>query len=145
MILWVYSYLCQADLWIGAFVESNDVKNAIAESGMVGDARLEALKLSTLSDRPFPKEIVNILTHEDDLSIKELKKNKRRLTFFIDKNLTWRNLSIPRVIVCLSYFVKKAQRTDAAEIKRARQQRDAYLYAKKNNTLQIVDINEKGD
>lgn len=142
MILWVHSYLCQSPrLWIGAFASSSDPLKAgdvILDSEMA-EARLEMLYKSTLNGRPLGKEIVNHLHTGKQGTIFEPKKLPLRLTFFEDTCLCYRQTVIPKVIICLSFFIKRTQKTEPGEIDRAVELRDLYLRAKKDKTLQILD------
>lgn len=139
----VYVALCEdPSLWIGAFSVGEGEEDVIAASLEADSnfaARLTMLYESTHSARPLSKEIVNILSHEDKDSIKELKKGSLRLTFFIDRDLSFREIQIPKAIVCLSYFVKERQRAPREEIERAKTLRELFLKAKKEGNLKIIE------
>lgn len=140
----VYVGFCEdPSLWLGAFSVVEDEEDVIAaclEGGSISAARLAMLYKSTLSARPLSKEIVNILSHEGEKSIKELKKGSSRLTFFIDQDLPFRDIQISRVIVCLSLFAKKTQKTPPEEIDKAQGLRELFLKAKREGNLKIIEV-----
>ncbi|MDR2174922.1 MAG: helix-turn-helix transcriptional regulator [Synergistaceae bacterium] len=68
-------------------------------------ARLEELRAATLNARPLPKEIVRKLYADAQEDIYELKKNPVHLTFIRDRDLPYNEIIVPKVIVCLSYFI----------------------------------------
>lgn len=143
MILWVHSYLCSDidRLWLCAFSHGKrDIEqDVITESGMT-PARLKALYDSTLNSKPLPKQIVNKLYADKNEIIYELKKSSVRLTFFTDKNLQYEEIIIPKIIVCLSYFIKKTNKTHKEDIDRAIIARNTYLEAKNNGALEILNV-----
>lgn len=141
----VYTTFCKCkdgSLWIGAFSVDEGEDDVIAKCLKADSnfaARLTALYESTLSARPLSKEIINILSHEGEKSIKELKRGALRLTFFIDQNLPFRDIQIQKAIVCLSRFVKKTQKTPPEEIDKAQGLRELFLEAKKEGNLKIIE------
>ena len=134
-------YVTSSSLLIGTFCEKSNVPDVLEESISICQnlsAKIAYLYQSTLENYPLPKFIVNILTHEDKLSILELKKNNIRITFFIDYNgMHFLDKNIPRLIVFLSCFKKEKKEAPKNEIMKAQKIRDIYLQAKADKTLEI--------
>jgi len=133
-----------ADLLLGAFSTKADRKDALAECltfDPLFGAKVRMLYETTLANRISPKEFVNILYHEDGLSILELKKKSIRLTFFKDTEVNIAEIRARQAIVFLSYFKKEKWKTPIGEIDRARKLRDIYLTSKRedNLTLEVIE------
>jgi hypothetical protein len=143
MKLWIHTYLCTATLWLGAFDSSNDIeaKDVISDSG-ISFARLKTLCVSTADAYLLPKEIVRKLYLNERDEVYELKQNSIRLTFLQDENLFYGKIIIPKIIVCLSYFIKKRNKTDKNEIVRAVTLKNSYLKAKQDGSLEIAELRE---
>ena len=137
-------YITNSSLLIGELRE-NQSSISMLEQILFEDktftAKVEQLYANTLINRPMPKEIVNILTHEDKLSILELKKKAIRFLFFIDDNgINIMNHLANRAIVFLSFFKKKTAKTPKLELSKAIQQRVLYMTSKANNKLRVEAI-----
>ena len=134
-------YIRDLSLFIGVFCEVTETKDVIETCLDIDKnfgAKIALLYNSVYGNYKLPKDIVNILEHEDKISILELKKNSIRLTFFIDYDgIDIFSRHINKSIVFLSYFKKEKPKTPKIEIVKAKKIRDIYLEAKKNKTLEM--------
>ena len=95
-------------------------------------ARIHALYNSVCDSHPLPLEVVRQLSHECEISIKELKKSAVRLAFFIDENFLLLDDKKKKAIVLLWYFPKRDDKKyTQRNIKKAQQIRDKFLKKKK--------------
>ncbi len=101
-------------------------------------ARIQTLYVSVYNSHPLPVEIVRQLSQEQDLSIKELKKQKVRLAFFVDESFFLPDKEKKKAIVLLLYFQKHDDRRyTQRNIKKAQRIRDNFLKLKAENQLHI--------
>ena len=138
----IYSdFAVNAELLLGSYLNEEEGKDVI-ESAIIEERsiipRIRQLYVCTLIGRKQPKEIVNILTHEGESSILELKKKAMRMIFFLDTGgVNFLNKCVPKAIVFLSLFRKEKARTPTSEIERALRKRSEYISSKEAGRLRI--------
>jgi len=74
--------------------------------------------------------LISNVHHSIDKDIRQISSGKYRLLYFYDAE---------RRIICTHYFVKKTDKTPSRDIKKAREHRDNYLRAKRENSLIFKD------
>ena len=134
----------QISLLIGAVADDGVPTDSLLDCLKIDKnfaARVQTLYVSIINARPLPLEIVRPLSKEQNLSIKELKKAKIRLAFFVDVEFYLSDSVPKKAIVFLLRFPKKDKKTTENAIKKAQAIRDEFLELKlqKKINTEVID------
>ena len=137
MLYRVYAQFVNTNkLLLGAIVNEKTGKDALQDC-LKQDrnfaARIQQLYSSVMNSHPLPVQIVNKLSSEGDLSIREPKKSSIRLAFYIDTNFFEQGFD--RAIILLLYFPKHDNKATTRAIAKAQDIRDSFLQLKENGEL----------